>query len=249
MLRRRLPGWDATVGLIVGPTGATLVDTGAGPSEGAALRRSAERAAGVPVRHVVLTHPHFDHLLGVGGLPDTVLWAAAGTQDVITGPGAEEIGADAVRHGLDPASVHTAMDALVAGRWEWREVFPPGAEPGPAAPPSSAPLPTGTAPAGRRVVAMAPGPAHTGHDLTLLVTGAPGVPPVVFCGDVVEESGEPQAGPDAHPDGWPDAIDRLLRLGGADARYVPGHGAVVDAAFLRAQRRALATRFGTPETG
>ncbi|NEC28836.1 MBL fold metallo-hydrolase, partial [Streptomyces sp. SID8111] len=68
--------------------------------------------------------------------------------------------------------------------------------------------------------------------------------PVVLCGDLVEESGAPQAGPDAVPSRWPAALDRLLALGGADARYVPGHGAVVDAAFVRAQRDALAARFG-----
>lgn len=89
------------------------------------------------------------------------------------------------------------------------------------------------------------GPGHTGHDLAVLVPGtAHGRPGVVFCGDLVEESGEPQAGPDAVPSRWPAALDRLLELGGEDALYVPGHGAVVDAAFVRAQRDALAGRFG-----
>jgi hypothetical protein len=46
------------------------------------------------------------------------------------------------------------------------------------------------------------------------------------------------------PSGWPDALDRLLALGGGDALYVPGHGAVVDAEFVRRQRDALAARFG-----
>ncbi|MGW3296706.1 MBL fold metallo-hydrolase, partial [Streptomyces xiamenensis] len=63
-------------------------------------------------------------------------------------------------------------------------------------------------------------------------------------GDLVEESGEPQAGPDADPAAWPAALDRLLELGGPQARYVPGHGAVVDAAFVRAQRAFLAARAG-----
>jgi glyoxylase-like metal-dependent hydrolase (beta-lactamase superfamily II) len=67
---------------------------------------------------------------------------------------------------------------------------------------------------------------------------------VVFCGDLVEESGEPQAGTDAVGPQWPAALDRLLALGGEDALYVPGHGAVVDAAFVRAQRDELAARFG-----
>ncbi|MFQ6229642.1 hypothetical protein [Nocardia sp. NPDC002869] len=39
----------------------------------------------------------------------------------------------------------------------------------------------------------------------------------------------------------------MLELGGADAVYVPGHGAVVDAEFLRRQRDDLAARFGVDE--
>lgn len=98
---------------------------------------------------------------------------------------------------------------------------------------------------GRRVLLAEAGPGHTAHDLALLVTGERAV---VFCGDLVEESGEPQAGSDAVPDRWPAALDRLLELGGEDAVYVPGHGAAVDAAFVRAQRDTLAVRFGTAGT-
>jgi glyoxylase-like metal-dependent hydrolase (beta-lactamase superfamily II) len=88
------------------------------------------------------------------------------------------------------------------------------------------------------------GPGHTAHDLALLVPGGADCPPVLFCGDLVEESGEPQAGPDAVPARWPAALDRLLDLGGEDAVYVPGHGDAVNAAFVRAQRDTLAMRFG-----
>lgn len=94
---------------------------------------------------------------------------------------------------------------------------------------------------GKQVLLANVGPGHTAHDLAVLV---PGDPEVVFCGDLVEESGDPQAGTDAVPTHWPAALDRLLDLGGEDALYVPGHGAVVDAAFVRAQRNALARRFG-----
>src|SRR6478609_834417 len=73
------------------------------------------------------------------------------------------------------------------------------------------------------------GPGHSGHDLAVLV---PGSPVVVLCGDLVEESGEPQAGRDAVPTHWPAALDRLLELGGEDAP------------FVRAQRDRLAVRFG-----
>lgn len=94
----------------------------------------------------------------------------------------------------------------------------------------------------RQVELLHPGSGHTGHDLVVRV---PGDPTVLFCGDLVEESGPPQAGEDAFPTHWPETLDRVLTAGGPDALYVPGHGAPVDAAFVQAQRDALARRFGT----
>jgi hypothetical protein len=41
---------------------------------------------------------------------------------------------------------------------------------------------------------------------------------------------------------WPSTLDRLVQLGGEQAVYVPGHGAAVDAAFVRNQRDWLAAR-------
>ncbi|QNP72785.1 MBL fold metallo-hydrolase [Streptomyces roseirectus] len=100
---------------------------------------------------------------------------------------------------------------------------------------------TGTGLAPVEVLLARLGPAHTPYDLVVLV---PGAVRVVFCGDLVEESGEPQAGADAVPGRWAAALDALLALGGEDAVYVPGHGAVVDAGFVRRQRDALSERFG-----
>jgi glyoxylase-like metal-dependent hydrolase (beta-lactamase superfamily II) len=97
--------------------------------------------------------------------------------------------------------------------------------------------------AAEAAVELLTAPGHEVHaDQAVLV---PGPRPVVFCGDLVEESGEPQAGPDAVPSRWAAALTRLLELGGEDALYVPGHGAVVDAAFVRRQREELSRRFGT----
>jgi hypothetical protein len=59
----------------------------------------------------------------------------------------------------------------------------------------------------------------------------------VVAGDLVEESGPPQFD-DAYPLEWPDTLAALLAL---DPRIVvPGHGAVCDAGFVRAQHADLA---------
>lgn len=223
VLRRRMPGWDETVGAVAGRDGTLVVDTGASLRAGAEIRRELAALLGRPITHVALTHPHFDHVLGTAAFAGVRVYAAVGTAALLRN-GAEELAADAVRHGLAPAEATEAADVLV----------PPQHE-------VSGELVVRLG--GREAVLVNVGPGHSGHDLAVLVPGRP-EPDVVFCGDLVEESGEPQAGRDAHPRQWPAALDRLLALGGEDARYVPGHGAVVDAAFLRAQRDALAWRFG-----
>ncbi|MGW2044523.1 MBL fold metallo-hydrolase [Streptomyces sp. NPDC001858] len=220
--RCRLPGWDCTAGLVVGAGAALMVDAGSSLAEGARLRAQAEELTGARVTHLALTHPHFDHVLGAAAFAGAEVFGAVGVDTV----SAEELRADAVRHGLDETAATEAVDTLVRPRHlvcgEWT-------------------LDLGD---GRQVLLANVGPGHTAHDLAILVPAGPGSPEVVFCGDLVEESGEPQAGPDAVPSRWPAALDRLLDLGGEDALYVPGHGAVVDAAFVRAQRDALAARFG-----
>ncbi|MGW6014274.1 MBL fold metallo-hydrolase [Streptomyces sp. NPDC055210] len=237
--RCRLPGWDCTAGLVVGEDAALMIDAGSSVREGARLRtRAHELLGGGRVTHLALTHPHFDHVFGAAAFAGAEVFAAAGAAGVppversrdwgrVLGEGREELLADAVRNGADPAEAAEAADLLVRPRHlvsgEWT-------------------LDLG---GGRQVLLANVGPGHTGHDLAVLVAG-PGSPEIVFCGDLVEESGEPQAGPDAVPSRWPAALDRLLALGGEDALYVPGHGAVVDATFVRAQREALARRFDVP---
>ncbi|MEV0633714.1 MBL fold metallo-hydrolase [Streptomyces sp. NPDC050619] len=225
--RCRLPGWDCTVGLVVGEGTALLIDAGSSLAEGARLRAQAQALAGHRVTHLALTHPHFDHVFGTGAFAGAEVFGAVGIDTVFAGRHArEELRADAVRNGLEAGLADEAVDALVPPRHhvsgEWTLDLAGGGQV-------------------LQVLLANVGPAHTAHDLVVLV---PGAPEVVFCGDLVEESGEPQAGPDAVPSHWPAALDRLLDLGGEDALYVPGHGAVVDAGFVRAQRDALATRFG-----
>ncbi|GHE46690.1 MBL fold hydrolase [Streptomyces longispororuber] len=221
--RRRLPVWDCTAGLVAGDGAALMIEAGSSLREGAELRGEARQLlGGRRVTHLALTHPHFDHVLGAAAFAGVEVFGAAGV-DAVLDRGRDELRADAVAHGLDGRAAAVAADLLVRPRHlvSGERTLDLG---------------------GVQVLLANVGPGHTGHDLAVLV---PGEPDVVFCGDLVEESGEPQAGPDAVPGRWPAALDRLLALGGEDALYVPGHGAVVDAAFVRAQRQELARRFGT----
>ncbi|MEU8778454.1 MBL fold metallo-hydrolase [Streptomyces sp. NPDC048606] len=221
--RRRLPVWDCTVGLVVGDGATLLIDPGSCVREGAGLRAEAERLTGGRVTHIAFTHGHFDHVLGAPAFAGAESYGAVGLDRLLGTPtGREELRASAVRHGLDPAEAAESVELvraprhLVSGEWT---------------------LDLG----GVQVLLANVGPAHSWHDLAVFV---PGERETVFCGDLVEESGEPQAGRDAVPGQWPAAMDRLLSLGGPDARYVPGHGAVVGADFVREQRDTLAALFG-----
>ncbi|MFG2866879.1 MBL fold metallo-hydrolase [Streptomyces sp. NPDC048338] len=223
--RRRLPGWDATVGLVLGEAAVLLYDTGSTLREGAELRAQVEAlTGGRRVTHIALSHPHFDHVLGTAVFAGAEVYGAVGLDELLRRE-ADALRTDAVRQGVDEHAAEEAVDVLVTPRHtvsgEWT-------------------LDLG----GRQVLLANVGPGHSGHDLALLVPDPDGGPEVVFCGDLVEESGEPQAGSDAIPARWPAALDRLLGLGGEEAVYVPGHGAVVDAAFVRTQRDELARRFG-----
>ncbi|WP_327694839.1 MBL fold metallo-hydrolase [Streptomyces sp. NBC_00459] len=232
--RCRLPVWDCTVGLVTGPGGALLIDAGSSLAEGARLRLEAQELAGRRVDFLALTHRHFDHVFGAAAFAGAQVLAAEdaeGAGGEFGKVGREALCADAVRNGLDVRAAEEAADTLVVPHRHVRADLTVEVELGD----------------GPKALLRTVGPGHTRNDLVVVVPGAGSgddAPTVVFCGDLVEESGEPQAGPDAVPSRWPAALDRLLALGGEEALYVPGHGAVVDAAFVRAQRDALATRFG-----
>lgn len=63
------------IGLVVGPSGCLVVDTGSSPEQGAEIRRAAERTAGVPVVAVLATHWHYDHLFGLAAFTDVPSYA------------------------------------------------------------------------------------------------------------------------------------------------------------------------------
>jgi glyoxylase-like metal-dependent hydrolase (beta-lactamase superfamily II) len=217
--RTRLPFLDVTVGVVAGDTGVLLIDCGTTLLEAAAIGDDVRELAGRDVTHLVMTHHHFDHILGSAGFPDALSYGAPPVA-VALGDRLDDACTEAVRYGADPDQVTAAARA--------------------ARPPDNVSWNAEIDLGGRSVRVIHPGEGHTDHDLIVVV---PTNPPVVFCGDLVEESADPAVGVDAEPGAWPDTLNRVLALGGGDAVYVPGHGAVVDAEFLRQQRDLLSSRF------
>ena len=220
--RCRLPFLDVTVGLVTGSTGVLLVDCGTTLTEAAAIAEDVAELTGRAVTHLVMTHHHFDHVLGSGGFPGAEHYAAPVVAAAL-GNGTDGLRAYALQYGTAPDEVDRAIRVLRA--------------------PDHAVLSARINLGDRVVLVEHPGRGHTDHDLVVVVPPTcPGEAAVVFCGDLVEESADPAIDDGSDLRCWPSTMDGLLGLGGPEAIYVPGHGAVVDAEFIGRQREWLASR-------
>ncbi len=221
--RCRLPFCDVTVGLVHGRTGTLLVDTGTTLTEAAAIERDVRHITAVPVTHVVLTHKHFDHVLGSSQFTEADIYCAPEVVEYLSSA-TDQIRDDALHYGADAADIDRAIAALRPPR---RGMYEATVDLG-----------------GRTATITHPGRGHTKSDLIVVVPASDDAvsPTVVFTGDLVEESADPAIDADSDVAAWPVTLDRVLAIGGPDALYVPGHGSVVDAEFIRRQRDLLSLK-------
>lgn len=160
----------------------------------AAALADARRLSARPVNHVVLTHKHFDHVLGSSVFTGAEIYCAPEVVDYLASA-TDQLRADALAYGADAKAVDEAIAAL--------RVPPHGI--------SQQVLDLG----GRSVTITHLGAGHTRSDLVVVVPGTrPGEPTVVFTGDLVEESADPAVDADSDLAAWPDTLDRLLAIGG-----------------------------------
>ena len=225
--RCRLPFCDVTIGLVRGRTGALLVDTGTTLVEAAAIDADVRRISGHPVTHVVLTHKHFDHVLGSSVFAEADVYCAPEVVECLTS-GTDELRRDALSYGADTAEIDRAIAGLRPPRHGIRDAV---------------------IDLGDRTVTIAhPGRGHTTSDLVVVAPGMGGGDGrakgrvVVFTGDLIEESADPAIDSDSDVAAWPTTLDRVLAIAGPQAIYVPGHGRIVDADFVRRQRDWLRRR-------
>lgn len=223
--RCRLAFCDVTIGLVRGAGGALIIDTGTTLAEAAAIEADARQLAGRHVTHVVLTHKHFDHVLGCSAFGDAEIYCAPEVVEYLT-TGTDQLREHALSYGAQAAEIDRAIAALQPPR---RGLY------------------DATIDLGDRTVTVTHlGRGHTTADLVVVVPARDDEadPVVVFTGDLVEESADPYIDADSDLAAWPATLDRLLAIGGPHAVYVPGHGRVVDAEFIRRQRDWLSARGG-----
>ena len=220
IFRRRYQPHDVSVCVVRGTGGLLVCDTRSSHRQADEIRADLAELGTLPVRWVVNTHAHFDHSFG----------------NARFGP-ASDLGAPIYGHERVPAHLDTYERPMLAKliatgeepAGEWREIVitAPTVLVG-----EQMTLDLGGTGAELRHL----GRGHTDNDL-LVHLPASGV---WLVGDLVEESGPPVYGSGSFPLDWPATIGRLraaLREGDV---LVPGHGAVVDAAFLAAQHEQLA---------
>jgi glyoxylase-like metal-dependent hydrolase (beta-lactamase superfamily II) len=220
VFQRRYQPLDVSVCVVRGTGGLLVCDTRSSHRQADELRADLKELGRQPVRWVINTHAHFDHIFG----------------NARFGPGSD-IGAPIYGHERLPAHLDAyerrVLAELIAQAeepvGEWREVVitPPTVLVG-----AATTLDLG----GRAVELRYLGRGHTDNDLLVHVPDAG----AWLAGDLIEESGPPVYGPDSFPLDWPATIARLQAALGAGDVLVPGHGAAVGAAFLAAQHEQIA---------
>lgn len=225
--RRRYSSLDLNVGVVVGDDGVLVVDTRSSHHEAAELRDELADLTKMPVRWVVNTHWHFDHSLGNAIFANAEIWGHELCQIAMVQRGEEIIDSARDWLGSDRADELAEVD-IVAPEKTFSE--------------------RASLDIGRRVEMSYHGFAHTDSDIVVSVPEAE----VSYFGDLVEEGSPPVFG-DGYPLAWP--LTLRLASEGIGGTFVPGHGDVVDVAFVRSQHEELvvvaelSTRYVNGEIG
>jgi glyoxylase-like metal-dependent hydrolase (beta-lactamase superfamily II) len=232
VLVRRHRSLDLNCGLVLGDGACLVIDTRSHLGEAADLADAVRAVTPAPWT-VVNTHAHYDHCFGNAVFRPAEIWASRGCLTELAASGERQ-----------RATVAAALRALGDADAELVSAAPLDLPD--CVVDGVAVLDIG----GREVALRHLGRGHTDHDLVVEVT-TDGDGTVVFAGDLVEE-GAPPAFEDAFPAEWPATLGRLHAL--VRGPVVPGHGAVVDADFVGAQREELlavlaALRAGRPDRG
>lgn len=213
---RRHESMDLNIGLVVGAGACLVVDS----RETAAAGRELAAAVRTVTPHpwvLVNTHFHFDHSFGNSAFRPTTIWGHRRCAEMLLDDG------ERMRAGIAGRYRDAGLDGTAA------EV-----EASPIDPPDELVDDVATLTVGGRPVHLRHlGRGHTDNDIVVLVPDAA----LLLAGDLVEEGAPPQFS-NAFPLDWPGTLDAVLEL--VTGRVVPGHGAVVDRAYVAAQRDELA---------
>ncbi|MCX7194166.1 MAG: quinoprotein relay system zinc metallohydrolase 2 [Proteobacteria bacterium] len=184
------------VGFIVGNTAVAVIDSGGSPRVGRELREAIRQVTDLPIRYVINTHFHPDHVLGNAAFKD----------DHPVFVGHHNVAAGMMQH----------RDAYLKNQPSWVGKDAEGSE---MIPPSLSISGVETLDLGGRVLQLSAQPiAHTNSDLTVfdLETAT------LWTGDLLFIERTPSSDGDIR--GWLQVITQLRQI--PARRVVPGHGPV-----------------------
>ena len=190
----------SNAGFVVTDDGVVVVDALGSPALAKELLAEVRRVTPQPVRHVILTHYHADHIYGLQALK------AAGAGIVAHAAAREYLNSDAAARRLEASRSELApwIDAetrlVQADRWLDADE-------------------TTLVVGGTEIRIRHLGPAHTSEDLAVYVPAAG----ALFVGDLVFRGRVPFVG-QADSRRWIASLDRLIAF--KPSLVVPGHGPV-----------------------
>lgn len=191
-------GFMSNAGFVVTDAGVVVFDALGTPALGEAMLDAIRRVTPQPVKRVIVSHYHADHVYGLQAFKaaGAEVWAHRRASAY---PGSQEAGARLAQRREALAPWVDARTVIVpADRWlDGDEAFTLG---------------------GVAFEIIAAGPGHTPEDLMLFVRGDD----VLFAGDLFFSGRLPFVG-NADSKGWLAALDRMLAL--KPEVVVPGHGA------------------------
>lgn len=188
----------SNAGFVVTDDGVVVIDALGSPALGAELIETIRSVTPQPIRHVIVTHYHADHIYGLQA------FKGLGASVIAHAEGREYLNSDTARLRLEASREELApwVDAStqLAGADRWLED-------------AETTLRVGTT----ELVIRRAGPAHTPEDLVIFVPARG----VLFVGDLVFRGRIPFVG-QSDSRRWIESLDRLLAF--RPRVIVPGHG-------------------------
>lgn len=215
-------GFMSNAGFVVTPAGVVVIDSLGTPSLGQAMIKLIRSITSKPIKYVIVTHYHADHIYGLQAFKaaGAEIWAHENGKAYLVGDVLEKRLAQR-RDELYPW-VDENTRVLPADKWLTGD----------------AELALG----GIHLQIRYVGPAHTSEDLAVYVPADK----VLYSGDLVFKGRVPYVG-DADSKAWLSSLDKLLAF--HPAVMVPGHGevsyeAAKDLTFTRDYLAYLRTQMG-----
>ena len=210
VFRRLFPFLRLNIGVVIGEDGVLLIDTRESHKAATELAGELRTLTPRPVRWIVNTHWHWDHVFGNAAFPQATIWGHRSCRRALRD------NPDQHRRDARKWMPEARFDEI-----ERVQIVPPG---------NTFEALTSIDVGGRKVEAAYHGRGHTDADI-LIHCGE-----VTFVGDLVEQGAPPKMD-DSYPFDWPATLTAALRT--LRPIVVPGHGDLLAPASIEAEQRKM----------